>query len=97
MSYIFIHEGNSLSDKVTKEFKKGFSKVNAEISKSKVPGLKKLKAETISPEDMFDAESFIDGDIEEQTTTGSVAGSMPFKSGSAPGADLSTAEIFGCM
>ncbi len=42
MSYIFIQEGNSLSNSVTKEFKKAFDKVNVEISKSKVPGLKKL-------------------------------------------------------
>lgn len=76
MSYIFIQEGNSLSNSVTKEFKKAFDKVNVEISKSKVPGLKKLKAETISPEEMFDIKSFTDDEIEEQTTTGSVNGSF---------------------
>lgn len=76
MSYIFISEANNLSNEVTKQFKKEFSKINAEISKSKVPGLKKLKAETISPEEMFDIKSFTNDEIEEQTTTGSVGGSF---------------------
>jgi hypothetical protein len=74
MSYIFLMEGE-MSKNVTNAFKQVFNqKVNPEIAKSKLSGVKKLKAETISPEEMFDVKSFHD-DIDETTSTGSVGGS----------------------
>jgi hypothetical protein len=64
-----------MSKNVTNAFKQVFNqKVNPEIAKSKLSGVKKLKAETISPEEMFDVKSFHD-DIDETTSTGSVGGS----------------------
>ena len=70
-----VKESINLGNNVTKEFKKAFVGVNQAISGSgsKTP---KLKAETISPEEMFDVNAFTNDEIEEQTTTGSVGGSF---------------------
>jgi hypothetical protein len=74
MSYIFISESNNLSDKVKSNWNTIFKSLNKDIAKSKLP-IKKIKSETISPEELFDVESF-HNEIEEQgTTTGSVGGS----------------------
>jgi len=64
-----------MSDTITKTFKTEFNKINPLISKSKVSGVKKLKAETISPEEAFDLDAFTDTEIDETTSTGSVGGS----------------------
>ena len=70
-----VKEAISPSSRVTNDFKKAFVGVNQAISGSgsKTP---KLKAETTSPEEMFDVNAFTNDDIEEQTTTGSVGGSF---------------------
>jgi hypothetical protein len=83
MSYIFVNESGMMSSNITKQFKKAFAPINQDISNSKVPSLKKLKAETTSPEEQFDLESFHD-EIEEQTTTGSVGGSYAPPMGFTP-------------
>ena len=84
MSYIFINEGENFSKEITKTFKKSFEGINQVAQKGRKfnPSIKKLKAETISPEEMFDVESF-HKDIEETTSTGSVGGSFvgPLSSG----------------
>jgi hypothetical protein len=74
MSYIFIVESDKLSDKVKNNWNTLFKSINKDIVKSKLP-IKKIKSETISPEELFDVKSF-HNEIEEQgTTTGSVGGS----------------------
>jgi len=75
MSYFFILEQSKMSDKVTKNFKQSFKNLNNTISTSNLKDVKPIKAETVSPEEMFDVKSFTDGDIDEQTSTGSVGGS----------------------
>lgn len=85
MSYIFINEGENFSKEITKTFKKSFEGINQVAQKGRKfnPSIKKLKAETISPEEMFDVESF-HKDIEETTSTGSVGGSFVGSLSSGP-------------
>lgn len=70
-----VKEAISPSSRVTNDFKKAFVGVNQVISGSgsKTP---KLKAETTSPEEMFDIEAFTDDKLEEDSTTFSVGGSF---------------------
>ena len=86
MSYIFINESENFSKEVTKAYKKSFEGINQVAQKGRKfnPSIKKLKAETTSPEEMFDVESF-HNDIEEQgTTTGSVGGTFVGSLSSGP-------------
>lgn len=85
MSYIFITESDEISKNISNTFKKSINDINNVIRspKARPLGLKKIKAETISPEEMYDVESF-HKDIEETTTTGGVGGTFEGPLSSTP-------------